>query len=259
MPYPKDSPLKDKTIRKMVTAACYAEIALAAGSEWDPTELERVIDGKEYGSFTGRYRRLFRGIVPKDDNANQLLVRFDNKCQISKWRDHPFWKLLSLRDLTHRDIELALLSVTSEVNHHIWMWGPTNDEMSDIRFIRGFPWREQIEDIASYRDFDALVTLVAYAREGRDSGMIQEYIKAARGCLDIFPSVVTKQPHLYICWKLLAKRLKSLLWKPKFSFVIEPDFSKDLSKLNKKVERLAKTARRKGVQLPPEEVLKQFN
>ena len=58
MPYPANSPLKDRTIRKMVTATCYAEIALAAGSEWNSRMLEEKIEGNASWEQVGRYRRL---------------------------------------------------------------------------------------------------------------------------------------------------------------------------------------------------------
>ena len=199
----------------MVTAACYVEIALAAGGEWDPDKLEVLIDEKGYASHTGRYRRLFRGIVPSDQSALFVKLRLQNTCDLLKWRDHPFWKLLSNRPLTHLDIETALLTVTSNVKHYVWHRCSPPEASSTSRGVRIIPERELIERIVKYRNFDSLLTLVAYAREGRDSGLLQEYGMSSGSSLKIFPQVVARNPHLYVSWKPLAKRLNSLIWNPK--------------------------------------------
>ncbi|MES9993852.1 MAG: hypothetical protein ABW098_18030, partial [Candidatus Thiodiazotropha sp.] len=205
----------------MITAACYAEIGLAAGPEWDPGRLEELIDGKDYGEFTGRYRRLFRGIVPNNESANFFETELDYKCNIVFWRDHPFWTLLVNHPITHKDIELALMSVKSNVRRYIWGESPRRNKKTQTRGIRVIPSRESIEKIAKYKNLDSLIALVAYAREGRDSGILQEYVMSASHSLRIFPDVIARNPHLYICWKPLARRLKSLIWQPKPSFVLE--------------------------------------
>ena len=258
MPYRKDSPLKDKVIRKMVTAACYVEIALAVGGEWDPGRLEEVIDGKAYYSFTGRYRRLFRGIVPSDRSAKDLKLQFNGKCDLLKWRDHPFWKLLSTRPLTHSDIETALSTVTSNVKHYVWMQRPPREFPNTNRGVRTTPERESIDRIAKYRNFDSLLTLVAYAREGRDSGMLQEYGMSSGISLKIFPQVVARNPHLYVSWKPLAKRLNSLIWNPKNKFFVDLRQNFNLSLLNKEIETLVETTRNKGSCFPPKDLMKRF-
>ncbi|MCU7801928.1 MAG: hypothetical protein KZQ92_07665 [Candidatus Thiodiazotropha sp. (ex Lucinoma borealis)] len=258
MAYPKDSPLKDKVIRIMVTAACYVEISIAADGEWDSDELEKVIDGKGYASYTGHYRRLFRGIVPNDQSVIFIKLKLTNECDLLKWRDHPFWKLLSNRSLTHSDIEAALMTVTSNVKHYIWMRHRQIDVLPTTRRVRVLPERESIERIAKYRNFDSLLTLVAYAREGRDSGMLQEYGISAELSLKIFPDVIARNPHLYIRWKSLAKRLNSLIWNPKRNFAVELKREFSLSQLNEEIEELVDKAREKGACFPPKELMKRF-
>lgn len=242
----------------MVTAACYVEIALAADGEWDPDELEVVIDGKGYANRTGRYRRLFRAIVPIDESALFVKLRLQNRCDLLKWRDHPFWKLLSTRSLTHSDIETALMTVSSNVKHYVWVPYRNNGNAPNIRRIRQLPDRESIKKIAKYRNFDALITLVALAREGRDTGMLQEYGMSAGESLKIFPYAIARTPHLYIRWKPLAKRLNALTWNPKRSFDVELKREFSLPLLDKKIEGLVDQARDRGIRFPPKELMKRF-
>lgn len=258
MPYPKDSPLKDKIIRKMVTAACYVEIAISAGGEWNSEKLEMMILGEDYKGYTGRYQRLFRGVVPNNQSVSYTKLRLQNKCDLQEWRDHPYWKLLSNRSLTHSDIETALMTVTSNVKHYVWMPCRKSENAPSIHRIRPLPDRESIKKIAKYRNFDALLTLIAYAREGRDSGFLQEYGMTAGESLKIFPYAIARTPHLYIRWKPLAKRLNALIWNPKrnFDFDLKREFS--LSQLNEEIEDLVDKARGKGACFPPNELMKRI-
>ncbi|WP_428634733.1 hypothetical protein [Sedimenticola sp.] len=258
MPYRKRSPLKDKVIRNMVTAACYVEIALAAGGEWSSEKLEMIILGEDYKGYTGRYQRLFRGVVPNNQSVSFAKLRLQIKCDLLEWRDHPFWKLLSNRSLTHSDIETALMTVTSNVKHYVWVPCRNNENTTSIRRIRPLPDRESIKKIAKYRNFDALLTLVALAREGRDSGMLQEYGMSASESLKIFPDVIARCPHLYIRWKSLAKRLNALIWNPKRNFDIDLKREFSLSQLNETIEGLVDKARGKGACFPPKELMKRI-
>ncbi|MBV2139203.1 MAG: hypothetical protein KUF79_20525 [Candidatus Thiodiazotropha sp. (ex Ctena orbiculata)] len=258
MPHPKGSPLKDKVIRKMVTAACYVEIALTAGGEWSSEKLEMMILGKDYENYTGRYQRLFRGVVPNNQSVSFAKLRLPNKCDLLEWRDHPFWKLLSNQSLTHSDIETALMTVTSNVKHYVWVPCRKNENVTSIRRIRPLPDRESIKKIAKYRNFDALLTLVAYAREGRDSGLLQEYGMAAGESLRIFPHAIARTPHIYIRWKSLAKRLNALIWNPKRNFDMEFKREFSLPLLDKKIEVLVDQARDRGTCLPPKELMKRI-
>ena len=243
----------------MVTAACYVEIALTAGGEWDPDQLEVLIDEKGYASHTGRYRRLFRGIVPSDQSALFVRLRLQNSCDLIKWRDHAFWKLLSNRPLTHSDIKMALMTVTSNVKHYVWLPCRNNEKATSIRRIRPLPDRESIKKIAKYRNFDALLILIAYAREGRDSGFMQEYGMTTSESLKIFPYAIARTPHLYICWKPLAKRLNALIWNPKRYFDVELKQKFSLSLLNDEIEELVDKARCRGTCFPPKDLMKRFD
>ncbi|MEW8155824.1 MAG: hypothetical protein AB2765_14695 [Candidatus Thiodiazotropha endolucinida] len=258
MPHPKGSPLKDKVIRKMVTAACYVEIALAAGGEWSAEKLEKMIRGEDYKNYTGRYQRLFRSVVPNNQSVSYAKLRLPNKCDLLEWRDHPFWKLLSKQSLTHSDIETALMAVTSNVKHYVWVPCRKTENTTSIRRVRPLPDRESIKKIAKYRNFDALLTLVAYAREGRDSGFLQEYGMAAGESLKIFPYAIARTPHLYIRWKPLAKRLNALIWNPKRNFDMELKREFSLSQLNGEIEELVDKAREKGACFPPKELMKRI-
>lgn len=255
MAYKKDSPFKDETIKHMATYACYAEIAQAAGPEWDPTKLEVKIDKGKYGSYTNCYRRLLNGIAPGDKRAEILQNKYGNKCDIKIWRDHPFWPLLKLQPLTHKEIEDALLSINSNIKHNIWVDIPDKEFIETTRFPRYEPTNVDIERIAKYKSWDALVTLVAYAREARDRSMTLIYYRSARQVRTIFPHVVTKYPQLYICWETLADRLTKIIWRPKLVFSSEPQIKVSLQDLRKEIKPLAETARKRGICLPPEEFI----
>ena len=260
MPYPQDSHLKDEEVRRMVVSACFANIALAAGGEWQPVRLEEKIDGREYILQSGKYRRMAYGRVPRDSTAKELRQRLGPKCRIRQWRDWPFWKLLMMRPLTHQDIENALLSVSHGLKGLIWVDLPQRQHLHDTRYPRYEPTREDIDEIATYKTKHGLCALVALAREARDQGILGIYIKCAQSSLEIFPQVVTQDPHLYICWKRLAKRLTQVIWQPKVTFSIEPRLiEKSLKTLPQQIRSLANEARERGIPLPPEDVVTRHN
>lgn len=257
MPYANGSPLKDVSIRKMIVLTCYAEIALAA-NEWSPYRLERNIDSAKSATKKQRYWRLLRGIVPQVGTVKEYERKLGDHCQILKWRDHPFWKLLKTKDLTHNDIYIALNSVRSNVYHHIWHDPPMRDRWPNHRLVREKVDKQLIQHIAKYKNFDALLTLLAFAREGRDSGMGPQFATAALHSLEIFPYVVTRHPQLYICWKLLAARLIKLIWKPNPVFTKDISFNVSVASLGKKIRPLAIDARDRGIQLPTDNFMKKY-
>lgn len=247
----------------MIGKACYVEVAMRAGGIWNPAKLEEEIDGNIDLEPSGRFRRMQNGVLPSDKSAERIqkkVYRGKRKCQILKWRDHPFWKLLSLQPLTYHDTEIALLSVNhGRIKRKIWLELPTQPYSLDMRYPRLKPDKEYIEKIAAFKNFDALIALVALAREGHGTGMIQTYTMAAHHCLEIFPDVMIKQPHLYICWKSLARRLIKLIWKPQVTFVIEMQQEITLPQLGKRINALDELAREQGAPLPPKEIIARYN
>lgn len=258
MPYPNHSPFKERQLRQLVTATCYAEVALAADGEWNPTALESKVEGKAYWEQSGRFRRLAKGIVPRDKTAKHLQQLSDGRCDITWWRDHPFWQLLTTRQPTHQDIYAALLSVTSNVKHYLWLNPPRPDKVIDYRLVRITPKKEDIVKIAKYKNFDALVALVAFAREGFGSGMLQESTVASIHLRKIFPEVVARTPHLYLIWPNLATRLKKIIWKAKTGFEIELKLDVSTQKIRQRVLDARDAAISRGISLPPEPVVSHF-
>jgi hypothetical protein len=150
------------------------------------------------------------------------------------------------------------MTVTSNVKHYIWMPFRTSGNATSTRRVRPHPDRESINRIAKYRNFDALLTLIAIAREGRDSGKLQDYGMSAGESLKIFPHTIARTPHLYIRWKPLAKRLNSLIWNPKRNFDVELKHKFSLPLLNEEIEELVEKARNRGSCHPPKELMKRF-
>lgn len=266
-PYPKKSAEKDMFLREMIGKACYAEIALRAGMVWEPITLERTIGGKSYLQSATRINRIKRGTLPEDKTVKLIesaiykntYYKNRRKCRIKKWRDHPFWKLLSLQPLTYQDTERALLSVQSRVKHRIWLEPPSPSSPSHLRPVRLTPEKKFIEEIAEYKNFDAFVTLLAFVREAYGTNMGQLFTISAKNCLDIFPHVMIRHPQLYIVWKPLAQRLIKLIWKPKASFTSQIKRDVTVSSLRKRIDLLDKQARKEGKPLPPKDIIDRYN
>lgn len=257
--YPKDSPFHDRLIRQIVGSACFAEIALANGGLWSPAGLEEELDGRSPGEQTGRYSRMTRGVLPSRETLEELQERLGNSCQVLKLYYHPFWKLLCMQPPTQQEIERALLSITCNVRHRIWLYPPDKEDPMAVRIPRPELTVEKTEQIAKYRNFDALVALIALAREARIRGTLQTYFRNARMSLEIFPYVVTRHPELHICWYPLASRLTNLIWKPQLVFSPDMQLKTSLSELKKQIGPLARAARRKGIPLPPQQILRRYN
>lgn len=258
MPYPRNSPLKDKGIRHMTVSACYAEIALAAGGEWNPSRLEELIDESKYGDRTGRYRRMARGIVPRNKTASQIRGVLGDSCDILKWRDHLFWKLLMLRPLSQNETEEVLLSIRSNVTKHIWGSDP-HDIKTQFRHARREPTRETIDAIANHRSFDALLALIAIARDARNRGILDTYYPCALTSLEVFPHVVGNTPQLYICWKAIAERLRRLVWEPNADFFIDVYADFNLHELEMEIQKVSEATMNNGVSFPPLDILERHN
>ena len=104
---------------------------------------------------------------------------------------------------------------------------------------------------------DALTALVAYAREGRDTGMLQEYTMASRSLWEIFPKALSRTPHLLVSWKRLSKRLTTLIWKPTLEYEAELHVKVESDKLRMRMQRVLKEARDKG-SFPPEDIYRRY-
>lgn len=259
MPYSEDSPFKDEVIRIMAGSACYAQTAISAGNIWDFATLEEIIDGKEYPSQSGKYRRMLNGIIPGDSSILKIHDHVqDENCDLFHWRDHAIWPLLSLNPLTAQDIETALLSVTGKIREEVFDYFELDDEPTDYRLPRFKPDKESIQRIANYKNLDALLILIAYSREADASGVLQTYAVAAHHCLKIFPVVLVHYPQLYIRRKLLTDRLNELIWKPDGNYLVEPYINTSLPKLSIKMRPLVKAALKEGFSFPPERILRKY-
>lgn len=258
MPHSGNSHLNDELVRRMAVSACFAEIALAAGGEWNPSRLEEKIHNRSCGDLTNCYWRMTRGIVPNNRTVDRLENLLEQSCQLLRWRDHPFWKLLMLQPLRHQDISAALLSIRSNIKRYLWV-NPPDDGLTEGRAPRYEASKEFVDQIAMHRTFDALVALTALAREARDRGTIRPYYMCSLKSFEIFPHVVTKHPQLYISWKSLAMRLDKVIWNPKAASSYDPRPPIKRSNLSKQIKTLADAAVAKGIPLPPQETLRRHS
>ncbi len=208
MPHPSDSPLKDKAVRHQVASTCYAEVAIAAGGVWIPAHLEKAVLGRDSAHQSGLFRRMSRGIVPNDTTAQRLRSSLGERCNVPKWRDHPFWKLLSKQPVGQKDIQAALLSVDVDVWQHIWDDHPP-PYLTEFPYTRLETTNTSIDKITECENLDSFVALVALAREARDHGMLALYFWASFQSKEVFPSAIGSTPHLYLCWKPLARRINT--------------------------------------------------
>lgn len=254
MPYANNSPLKDPEIRHMSAATCLAEIALAAGGEWNPSRLEELIDGRAYGVQTGIYRRMARGYAPEDQTALRLGKHFNGACDIEEWRDHALWRLLSFTPLEPPEIEDVLFYLESDVRKHVWVENK-HPYFNFLPQLRSEATKRTIDEIAKHRNLEALMVLIIFTREALERDMPKVYRWAAQKSLSIFPDVVGSNPRLYMCWRLMVKRLSELIWEP-FRLADEVKVvNVDITALERKIRRIVQLARNDGISFPPDDLM----
>ena len=258
MPYPQNSHLKDIPIRHMATSSVFAEVAIAAGGEWIPSRLEKQLFRRDYAEQRGTFRRMARGIAPNDNTAIKLQGLFKGKCEIKKWRDHVFWKLLCKTPVEQKDIEALLLSVGDDVWQYIWK-NEAPFYPPDVEYTRVEPELSVFTNIANVASLDAFIALIALARELMDHGMHTLSLLASLEAREIFTHVISKTPHLYICWKPLAYRLQGLFWERTCGVDPHPEDLIDFEEMEDEIWQLVRSASKEGISFPPRNILERHN
>lgn len=258
MPYPANSPFKDNELRHLAASACFAEAAIALGGEWNPTRLEEEVFGRFDTEQTGIFRRMGRGYIANDTTAQRLKSHTYGKCDIAKWRDLPYWILLSKKPVSSEQIQKALTAVSSPVWRLIWDNTPP-PYLTDFQYSRREVTEESIKAIAACKNMDALFALIALAREARDRGMNDQYVQASYQSEEIFPNAIGETPHLYLTWKLLAARLRKIMWDPTGIRAPSPNAELDIDGLDAQITHAVWCAKQDGTIFPPREIVDLHN
>ncbi len=165
---------------------------------------------------------------------------------------------LSKQPVGQEGIQAALLSVGEDVWQYIW-----NDQPPP--YITEFPYTRQettinnIRKIVECENIDALFALIALARECRNYGMNELYFCLSCDTQELFPRVVGKTPHLYICWRALATRIRTVLWDPTGIKSPNPGLEIDLDEMEIKIEQLARATSKEGISFPSRGILERHN
>ena len=257
--YNRLSQFRYKYLRKLCGSAIYAELAIACGGVWNRTELENLIDGKQYGEYTGRYRKMCNGTIPYETNCkniqNQLEVNQNHKCSIIKWRELPLWRLLSFLQPDTEDIKYTLLTIKGETRNYIWDVFPEEEQFKYL-FSRKPYSKNYFESVAQLNNFEALLTLTAWAREARGFKDYSSHKYCAKYSRKIFAHAVCNTPQLFIRWPILYQYYIEPIW----SLYSNTDLKElKISEVQDEIYEEEKTARLKGVQLPPKKVFREIN
>ncbi|MES9964546.1 MAG: hypothetical protein ABW116_13505 [Candidatus Sedimenticola sp. 20ELBAFRAG] len=258
MRLPRKSPLSDKTIRHFAASSCLVDAAIAAEGIWSPSALENKVFGRGYSQQKGTFKRMIKGIVPNDATANRISKALNNRCDIKKWRDHPFWPLLLKRSVSDRETQAALLSIGEEVWPYVWNeFRPAY--LADCPYSRQAFTMKRIDAIAEIKTMDALFSLIALGRQVREIGLEDEYIWAKYKSELMFADVIGKTPHLYICWKALAARIRTVFWD--YKGVKSPSNTQMIgtNEMEAQIEQAVKSANNKGLLFPPRTLLDRQN
>lgn len=261
----KSSPLNDRRLRAIVGPACYVECALAAGRIWHHEALERALGGKGTDADllpdpmwrppqeSHLFRMMLVDRVPEEDTLRAVEDQLERgHPNVVAWRNHPLWDLLTEE-----------ITVPAILNALDGLHGKHRDCLFDEaeRGFAGSPALRYGGDLAALKELrrlggiDGLIALVAHARESQLLRIHMKHARAAWYARKIFPKVVGRSPHLFIRWRSLAQLLAQRVWSPpeEFGSVFWCDMQMD--KLETEVAEVAGRSRRKGIQLPPDNLV----
>lgn len=277
--------MSDRALRALIGPSCYVECALAALRIWrtgtgrascahgavaEPSGeriwqhdiLERwALRGEAFSSTadlgelwqlageTNLFRTMLEDRVPDEGTVYKMETHLRaGQANVRQWRQAPLWDLL-MKSANHAKVLAALYS----------MRGPHRDCLFDEVTRRpGQPALRYddvaiTDDLCALGDLDALVALVALAREAMLSRFHRMQRQSAIGAWRIFPKVVAQVPHLYIRWRDLAALFVQRVWKPpppEFGRVLW--FAQPLDTLEREVAHYAKQS---SAPLPPERLV----
>jgi hypothetical protein len=255
--YPVSSPLYHPYIRELVGAAVFAEIAISLQCTWEAKTMELTLDGKGGVSDdleqTGKYAQMKRGKVPSPKSCSRMQKNL-NGGHLLQWRNHPYWALLTPGPLYFEAVIEALLTVEGTINEDIWESSDPFliDEKKSFRYDMS---PTEIEHIAEYGNFHALLVLTAMVREAKGLRYLRPAFLASKYSLDVFPKAVCTTPHLYIAWPKLFAVYSSVIWSPLECEDSIPWFEIDSAKVFREIEVLSVQARNRGIKLPPDSIV----
>jgi hypothetical protein len=230
---------------------------------WNTTQLERAAYGKD-GGITHAFKTMYQGSVPGTTTCkviNKGLNRYSknrvNRCNTYAWRNLAYWGLLNSDQPGSTYVGKALRHVNSGLKRYIWIDPPEKPaENPSSRFDLTL---DLIEAVAEHKNFHALLTLTAWAREAIDMKIHRQHYHCARYSRKIFAHAVCTTPHLFIRWPLLAERYRDLIWTPPISDVSVPWFTIKWEELLEEIEREEELAREKNLPLPPKDLFEELN
>jgi len=257
--YRKGSHFRDFYIREIIGSSIVADISVSLDGIWNRTELENIIDKREHPSYTGTYRHMYNGRLPYNKKCKEIhdkLKKNENsKNTLAIWKNHPFWRLLYILKPTFDEINNALLCVDKKLHTYLWD-NPTGNIEWDFIFQRKHLTSEDIESIAQYENFDALIMLTALSREAHIRNDESIHYHCVLQTRKIFARVICNTPQLYIRWPVLLQFYIEPIW-----FLESGKHYKilDISGLEEEIREEEKLAISKGVLLPPKNEFRNIN
>jgi hypothetical protein len=262
-PYSTTSPLKEIAIRQLVGSACFVGSAITSGLEWNTTELEKIFENRMAGKYTGRYRKMLQGIVPS--NSICKLIQKGKNGELTKWRNHPYWMLLTN---TFSDIDYLNLYQNSMylnwASVYPQMFLCTNREFlsnDTYRYWEDTNYNEFSGHELSSEDlrFDLFARYTAWAREAREANYLQPMYQCGKITRLQFPKIVCNSPYLFIRWPLLAELYRNLIWTCPHFLRNTPWFDMQWKELVNEINIEEKIARDNGINLPPKNLFRRIN
>jgi len=263
--YSENDPLINTKIRQAVAGAIYVEIAITAGMKWEGVDISKPDeekrkqnpDQKREGDYSGKFKRIRDdGNVPALSSCKYIQKSLKGG-NIVKWRSHPIWPLLCNHLTNAEYINKALKTIESRVRLSIW------DIPYDLGDKKFSPRSEispvAIKDVSEFRNFDALLTLTAWAKESRNGNILKSSWQCAEHLYNIFPQAICNTPHLFIRWPLLIEIYNESIWSQLESEVSYKWVKVDLSLLAQEIKKEEILARKRGIKLPPPHIVSSIN
>ena len=257
--YKRNSHFKELYIRKIAGSAIVADLAVVLGGAWNLTELELLIDGNPYGDNTGKYQHISDGRLPYDISCIRIQARLlkilEYDHDVLKWKLMPLWRLLYRVSPSFIHIQTALVSIQSEIKNYIW-----KNPLEEVDINNPFSMQpitlENIEAIATFNNFEALLTLTAWARATQNARKYEMHYHCAKLIRKIFAHVVCNTPQLFIRWPILLQYYIEPIW-----FVDELSARQllNINQLESEIYQEECKAREIGIQLPSKYFFNQIN
>lgn len=206
---PPSSDLQVARLRLIRSAACYAELALLAGT-WGPATMEARVENKgvhinHVADRTSKYSRYRKGVVPRKETFDALTENEYSVVSLRYWTNHPIGVLLLSPKLSHEQILIILESLPEgEARQLLW------DEHGGAR--REVPDSEElIDELVALQSIDGLIAILGRLRIRTLLGQTEDIDLYETALLDCFPEVVARSVHLSIARYSLMQALSDFL------------------------------------------------